>query len=121
MASIAKFDTWQDSAGKSLYGVRAWVNFNGTGVVAIRASANVSSITDLGTGQYSINFTTAMTDANYAANTCCGHPGGGGTAMYTSVDFTTQSATTVSKLTMFVFSNVNAQVDGANVYAAVIR
>jgi len=46
---------------------RAWVNFNGTGVVAIRASGNVSSITDNGVGDYTINFTTAMTDANYAA------------------------------------------------------
>jgi hypothetical protein len=48
------------------YGCRAWVNFNGTGTVAIRASGNVSSITDNGTGHYTINFTTAMPDANYA-------------------------------------------------------
>ena len=46
---------------------RAWVNFNGTGTVAIRASYNVSSITDLGTGDYRINLTTAMPDANYCA------------------------------------------------------
>jgi hypothetical protein len=45
---------------------RAWVNFNGTGIVAIRASFNVSSITDNGTGDYTVNFTTAMPDANYA-------------------------------------------------------
>ena len=45
---------------------RAWVNFNGTGTVAIRASFNVTSITDNGTGDYTVNFTTAMTDANYA-------------------------------------------------------
>jgi hypothetical protein len=45
---------------------RAWVNFNGTGTVAIRASYNVSSITDNGTGDYTVNFTTAMVDANYA-------------------------------------------------------
>jgi len=45
---------------------RAWVNFNGTGTVAIRASGNVSSITDNGTGNYTVNFTTAMPDANYA-------------------------------------------------------
>ena len=45
---------------------RAWVNFNGTGTVAIRASFNVSSITDNGTGDYTINFTNAMPDANYA-------------------------------------------------------
>lgn len=46
---------------------RAWVNFNGTGTVAIRASFNVSSITDNGTGNYNVNFTTAMPDADYVA------------------------------------------------------
>lgn len=44
---------------------KAWVNFNGTGTVAIRASFNVSSITDNGTGDYTVNFTNALTDANY--------------------------------------------------------
>jgi uncharacterized protein (AIM24 family) len=48
------------------YGCRAWVNFNGTGTVAIRASGNVTSITDNSTGNYTINFTTAMPDVNYA-------------------------------------------------------
>ena len=48
------------------YSARAWVNFNGTGTVAIRASGNVSSITDNNTGDYTINFTTAMPDSNYA-------------------------------------------------------
>jgi hypothetical protein len=48
------------------YGCRAWVNFNGTGTVAIRASGNVTSITDNGTGDYTVNFTTSMPDANYA-------------------------------------------------------
>ena len=47
------------------YGCRAWVNFNGTSTVAIRASGNVSSITDNGTGDYTVNFTNALTDANY--------------------------------------------------------
>ena len=51
------------------YGCRAWVNFNGTGTVAIRASGNVSSITDNGTGNYTVNFTTAMPDANYSVGT----------------------------------------------------
>jgi hypothetical protein len=48
------------------YSCRAWVNFNGTGTVSIRASGNVTSITDNGTGDYTVNFTTAMADANYA-------------------------------------------------------
>ena len=46
---------------------RAWVNFDGTGTVAIRAQFNVSSITDNGTGQYTVNFSSSMSDANYAA------------------------------------------------------
>ena len=50
------------------YGCRAWVNFNGTGTVAIRASGNVTSITDNGTGDYTVNFTTAMPDVNYASS-----------------------------------------------------
>jgi hypothetical protein len=49
------------------YGCRAWVNFNGTGTVAIRESGNVSSITDNNTGDYTVNFTSAMPDANYSA------------------------------------------------------
>ena len=43
---------------------KAWVNFNGTGTVAIRRSFNVSSITDNGTGDYTVNLTTAMPDVN---------------------------------------------------------
>ena len=45
---------------------KAWVNFNGIGTVSIRASGNVSSITDNGVGDYTVNFTSAMADANYA-------------------------------------------------------
>lgn len=49
-----------------IYACRAWVNFKGTGTVAIRASGNVSSITDNGTGDYTVNFTVSMPDANYS-------------------------------------------------------
>jgi hypothetical protein len=59
------------TGGSTLYPAfdcRAWVNFNGTGTVAIRASGNVSSITDNGTGDYTVNLTTAMPDANYEVN-----------------------------------------------------
>jgi hypothetical protein len=61
----AQFATVSGTA--PIYPCRAWVNFNGTGTVAIRASGNVTSITDNGTGNYTVNFTTAMPDANYAA------------------------------------------------------
>tara|TARA_Y100000004_G_scaffold190256_1_gene247119 strand:- start:2244 stop:2738 length:495 start_codon:yes stop_codon:yes gene_type:complete len=54
------------SGSAPIYACRAWVNFNGTGTVAIRGSGNVSSITDNGTGYYTINCTTAMPDVNYS-------------------------------------------------------
>ena len=56
---------------------KAWVNFNGTGTVAIRASYNVSSITDNGTGDYTINFTNALVDANYSLVTMSNKSGTG--------------------------------------------
>tara|TARA_R110000822_G_scaffold92140_1_gene212086 strand:- start:3144 stop:3530 length:387 start_codon:yes stop_codon:yes gene_type:complete len=58
---------------------KAWVNFNGTGTVAIRTSFNVSSITDNGTGDYTVNFTVAMVDANYSASGYCIDTVGSGT------------------------------------------
>jgi hypothetical protein len=61
----------EPSGSAPLYMCRAWVNFNGTGTVAIRASGNVTSITDNGTGDYTVNFTTAMPDVNYSVTTGC--------------------------------------------------
>ncbi|NIP55590.1 MAG: hypothetical protein GWN30_38025 [Gammaproteobacteria bacterium] len=60
-----QFDSGYGSTATA-YGCRAWVNFNGTGTVAIRDSANISSLVDNGVGKYAVNFTTAMPDANYA-------------------------------------------------------
>lgn len=59
------------SGSAPVFACRAWVNFNGTGTVAIRASGNVSSITDNGVGDYTVNFTTAMADVNYTMNGNC--------------------------------------------------
>lgn len=69
--TAAKLDGAQ-SGSAPIYAARAWVNFNGTSTVAIRASGNVSSITDNGTGDYTVNFTTAMPDANYAVTVLAG-------------------------------------------------
>ena len=68
MAGTIVADTWKNGDGSENYKCRAWVNFNGTGTVAIRASGNVSSITDNGTGDYTVNFTNAMPDVNYAVS-----------------------------------------------------
>jgi hypothetical protein len=64
---LLQFNSGYGSAATA-YGCRAWVNFNGTGTVAIRGSGNVSSITDNGSGNYTVNFTTAIVDVNYSAN-----------------------------------------------------
>jgi len=64
-AGLFSFNSGYGSAAVA-YGCRAWVNFNGTGTVAIRASGNVSSITDDGVGLFRVNMTNAMSDSNYS-------------------------------------------------------
>ena len=66
--SASTLTQFNASGSAPVYATRAWCNFNGTGTVAIRSSGNVSSITDNGVGIYTVNFTTAMSDANYAVN-----------------------------------------------------
>lgn len=66
--STIRVNAIQDTAGVERFTARAWVNFNGTGTVAIRAAGNVSSITDNGTGDYTVNFTTAMVDLNFSVS-----------------------------------------------------
>jgi hypothetical protein len=78
------------------YDCRAWVNFNGTGTVAIRASGNVSSITDNGTGDYTVNFTTAMPDANYSA-TCGACRSDGTPSTYLGMNNQTVPSTTAAR------------------------
>jgi hypothetical protein len=77
------------------YSARAWVNFNGTGTVAIRSSGNVSSITDNGVGDYTVNFTTAMPDANYAAVSESNAVGVGGSSYQSLLSFSSQTASSV--------------------------
>ena len=55
-----------ETAGRAVSGVAAaWVNFDGTGTVAIRDSMNVASITDQGTGAYDANFSSNMANDDY--------------------------------------------------------
>jgi hypothetical protein len=80
-ANSAQIKTALNSSGSApIYACRAWVNFNGTGTVAILASGNVSSITDNGVGDYTVNFTTAMPDANYSLSGMCRMDGAAGDA-----------------------------------------
>jgi len=108
-----KFNSGYGSAATA-YGCRAWVNFDGTGTVAIRASGNVSSITDLGTGQYQVNFTTAMPDANYAIV----FSGYGNSARNT----TTTNIASSSAAYLFVYTDSTSTfIDAGSSYAAVFR
>lgn len=67
--STIKVDTIKNTSNVEVFTAKAWVNFDGTQTAAnmIRASGNVSSITDNGTGDYTVNFTTSMSDINYSA------------------------------------------------------
>jgi hypothetical protein len=95
---------------------KAWVNFNGTGTVAIRASYNVSSVTDNGTGKYTVNFTTALPDANYSA-ILAGHDATGDTnRLFKEVDTLT---TTSFRLRYISANSILTDVVGA--YAAIFR
>ena len=107
-ASNAQFNTITGTA--PLYSARAWVNFNGTGTVAIRASGNVSSITDNGVGLYTLNYSTVMPDANYnIVGTSATASGAIGlvTSVAGATDFS-KSTTTTAIMTI----NVNASIPG---------
>ena len=97
------------------YGCRAWVNFNGTGTVAIRASGNVTSITDNGTGIYTVNFTTAMPDANYSVSSISDDNSGNNPQVITY-----RSATT-STLLIGVWQAAVGRADAATVCVSVFR
>ena len=97
------------------YGCRAWVNFNGTGTPAIRASGNVSSLTDNGTGDYTVNLTTAMPDANYAVVT-----GGKQDDTYNDRFFSTKVVNT-SSFRMYFAANSIGLYDPTYAHAAVLR
>jgi hypothetical protein len=106
-----KFNSGFGSVGTA-YGCRAWVNFNGTGTVAIRASGNVTSITDNGTGDYTVNFTTAMPDVNYCAVGTVGDD----TTAVTSVRVTSFNTYAVGSVRMRTLNN---NTDDANDVALV--
>ena len=94
-AGNLKFDSGYGSVATA-YGCRAWVNFNGTGTVAIRESKNVSSITDDAVGKYTVNFTTAMVDANYAVTASGGRGNATETLMIGNRGTTAPTASSVS-------------------------
>ena len=112
----AQFATVSGTA--PIYPCRAWVNFNGDSTVAIRASGNVSSITDNGTGDYTVNFTTAMPDSNYSV----GSMGAAAADPYRNISFSGAVAPTASALRITAYNNssVGPQ-DAAYVAISVFR
>ena len=95
-----------------IYACRAWVNFNGTGTVAIRGSGNVSSITDSGAGNYTVNFTTAMPNDSYATLKTSGLVAGAG-------GFATDTPQTTTAVRVGTFTAAGAMADSPNVSVAV--
>jgi len=104
--------------------VKAWVNFNGTGTVAIRSSKNVTSITDNGTGDYTVNFTTAMADSNYLVNATGSIPiPGGASGIHISEATTTTSsfARTTSSIRVWSLNFQGGNTDAFSVNVAILR
>lgn len=97
------------------YGCRAWVNFNGTGTVAIRGSGNVSSITDRNSGRYTVNLTNAMPDTNY--NISCGGSTNNGDNVGESFQAYASSTTAIP----ITSGNGSAYVDSPTVCIAIFR
>ena len=104
------------SGSAPVFAARAWVNFNGTGTVAIRASGNVSSITDNSTGNYTVNFTTAMSDANFCANVSAGV-----SSSSSAVIMTGTNVTATGSLRFQTSNNSSVAYDPDNVFAAIFR
>ena len=114
-AGVFSFNSGYGSVATA-YGCRAWVNFNGTGTVAIRASGNVSSITDNGTGNYTVNLTTAMTDANYCV--VANAVNAGVASAFAFPEVSSSSAVAIQTATRAV-PGTNADVNG--IYVAIFR
>jgi hypothetical protein len=110
--------TIQDSSGTQIGTFcRAWVNFNGTSTVAIRASFNVTSITDNGTGDYTVNFTNAMPDINYSIACTIG----GTSSAFLVRDYSDATARTTSAFRIVCATTAGASIDPAQVNASIFR
>ena len=107
------------SGDAGIFACRAWVNFNGTGTVAIRGSGNVSSITDNGTGEYTVNFTTAMPDTNYAVVAGCMYVAGSG--FLRTLQRISQTAPTTSAIQVIAYEENAGAVDPTYCDVAIFR
>ena len=103
------------------YGCRAWVNFNGTGVVAIRASGNVTAITDNGTGDYTVNFTNAMPDANYAIAGTSGQSAAVSNMNCVGRNLDNSLQTTAAVRLYNLVTNTSGAIDNPNIFVSIFR
>lgn len=116
--STLKVDTLQDTSGKGLYPARVWVNFNGTGTVAIRNDGGISSVTDNGTGVYSPQFSNSFSAFDYAvAGIGDQAVGGGGQSLAT----TTGQSTTTDVQVHWRQGNQGSNYDTPAVYVVIHR
>ena len=108
------------SGAAPIYACRAWVNFNGEGTVAIRASGNVSSVTRNGTGDYTINFTTAMPDTNYAVIQGAANSGGNDGNRMTRWQTFSQAASSF-RFQISTIKESSSLIDASNIHSAIFR
>ena len=101
-----------------VFACRAWVNFNGTGAVAIRDSGNVASITDNGTGDYTVTYTTAMPDANYCV---VGTSGAGASHLAVALSPYAHSTQSVSAVRFRTFGSASTLQDQDFISIAIFR
>jgi hypothetical protein len=114
------------SGSTPVYACRAWCSFNGTGTPAIYGSGNVSSITDVATGKWQLNFATAMPDINYACSANSAEdtdPGGyGNYGAGTQFSFFRYApAATVNNVNCAAYENSGAFADLATIQVSIFR
>ena len=120
--TVSGVDSLSTASGSApSYSARAWVNFNGTGTVAIRGSANVSSITDNGIGDYIMNFTTAMQDVNYTLVGACADESKSRSRVFSGASSTNTTISTSAVAITIDRHDTTSRDDMSYVYAAVFR
>ena len=86
---------------------KGWVNFQGSGTVAVRDSFNTSSITDGGTGAYSNNFTNSLANANYSVGQIGGYQNGSAAFSIVTLNHHSSAAPTSSQFNVLTDSGVS--------------
>lgn len=102
MASELRVNTLKDASGNNSVAMeyvaggsaKAWVNFNGTGTIASRDSLNISGLADNGTGDYTVTFSNALSNANYSSTMSCGNDSTGNSGLRAANGLSSPTRTT---------------------------